>query len=163
VTFDSVAANILGGDEASLTVQLPPSLRSPANVQLQVTVDGAHSVPRMVPVAALAPTIFGANGVRNEDWTANSPSNPAAVGGAMQIFSTGLIGAASMPVFARLAGRDLTPTWSGPAPGLVGIDEVVIAIPSDLLAMTTQLSVCGYSAADTSEPVCSEPANVTLK
>jgi uncharacterized protein (TIGR03437 family) len=162
VTFDTLAATMISGDDASITVQLPAALRS-GSAQLLVTVDGMKSSPMQVPISELAPAIFSTNGVRNEDWTSNSVSNPAAAGSAMQIFSTGLMGDLATPVFAKLQDRILTPTWSGPAPGLVGINQVNIVIPDDLPPMTAQLAVCGWAASNPAQPVCSQPANVTLK
>ena len=160
VTFDGIAAPILSGDDRSISVQVPGSLRAPATSQLQVTVDGEKSVPLAVPVAELAPAIF-AEGVLNADSSVNKESNAAAVGSALQIFSTGLLSAVPGAVVVKLHDRSLTPSYAGPSS--IGVDQVNVLIPDDLPAMTTYLSVCGFAASNPDQLVCSEPAKVTLK
>jgi uncharacterized protein (TIGR03437 family) len=110
----------------------------------------------------LAPAIF-ANGVFNEDSSVNSESNPATVGTALQIFSTGLIPAVQVPIMVKLHDRQLTPVFAGPAPGEMGVNQVNVIIPSDLPAMTTQVSVCGYGMMNPSQPICSPPMDLTLQ
>jgi uncharacterized protein (TIGR03437 family) len=114
-------------------------------------------------VSELAPAIFSTHGLLNADWSTNSPSNPADGGSQMQILSTGLMGSVSAPVFVKLYGRMLTTTWAGPAPGLVGIDELVIDLPDDLPSVITQIAVCGYASANPSAEVCSPPSTVAIK
>ena len=162
VTFDGAAAAMQSGDDSSITVQLPPGLTPGVSSQLQVTVDGDKSAPLAVPISDLAPAIF-ANGVFNEDNSANSESNPATVGTALQIFSTGLIPAIQVPIMVKLHDRQLTPVFAGPAPGEMGVNQVNVIIPGDLPAMTTQVSVCGYGMMNPSQPICSPPVDLTLQ
>ena len=153
---------MLSGDDSSITVQLPPALIPGQTSQLQVTADGNKSALLAVPISDLAPAIF-ANGIVNEDSSANSQSNPATVGSALQIFSTGLIPAVQVPIMVKLHDRQLTPVFAGPAPDQMGVNQVSVVIPDDLPAMTTQVSVCGYGMLNPSQAICSPPVDVTLQ
>jgi uncharacterized protein (TIGR03437 family) len=52
------------------------------------------------------------------------------------------------------------PTYAGPAPGNPGVQQVDVAVPADLPAMTTTALVCGLDASG--NKVCSAPAPITL-
>jgi uncharacterized protein (TIGR03437 family) len=162
VTFDGTSAAMLSGDDTTITVQLPAALTPGLASQLQVTVDGNKSAPLAVPISDLAPAIFP-NGILNEDDSVNSPSNAATVGTPLQIFSTGLIPAVLVPITVKLHDRSLTPVFAGPAPGQMGVNQVNVVIPSDLPAMTTQISVCGYGMLNPSQAICSQAIDVTLQ
>src|SRR5436305_12464480 len=131
---------MLSGDDSSITVQLPPALIPGQTSQLQVTADGNKSALLAVPISDLAPAIF-ANGIVNEDSSANSQSNPATVGSALQVFSTGLIPAVQVPIMVKLHDRQLTPVFAGPAPGQMGVNQVNVVIPDDLPADRRQLDL----------------------
>jgi uncharacterized protein (TIGR03437 family) len=161
VTFDGIPATMLTGDDSSVTVQLPATLTAGLSSQLQVTVDGNKSAPLAVPVSDLAPEIFS-DGVINEDGSVNSPDNGATVGSTLQVRATGLIPAVLVPIMVKLHDRQLTPVLAGSGPG-VGVDQVSVVIPSDLPAMITQVSVCGYGMMNPSQPICSQPVDVTLQ
>jgi uncharacterized protein (TIGR03437 family) len=160
VTFDGIPATMLSADDYSITVLLPAGLKTVS--QLQVTVDGEKSAVLPVPISELAPAIFS-NGIRNPDGSINSESNAAAVGSGLEVLSTGLFADVPGPVKVKLHDRTLTPLFVGAAPGLLGINQVEIAIPDDLPAMTTELAVCGFSSANPDQAICSLPANVTLR
>jgi uncharacterized protein (TIGR03437 family) len=160
VTFDGIGATMLSGDDQSINVQLPLGLINSS--QLQVTVDGEKSATLAVPISELAPAIF-TNGILNADSSVNGELNAAAVGSELQIFSTGLFAAAPGPIMVKLHDRKLTPVYAGPAPGLVGVNQVNAVIPDDLPAMTTELQVCGFSALNADQAICSQSANVTLR
>jgi uncharacterized protein (TIGR03437 family) len=162
VTFDGISATILSADDNSIEILLPASLASGAVTQLQVTVDADKSAPLAVSISELAPAIFS-NGILNEDFSANTQSNPAAAGSTLHLLSTGLIGANPGPVMVKLHDRQLNPQYAGPLPGWVGVNQVDVIIPDDLPAMTTEAAVCGYGAAHPSQPICSLPVNVTLQ
>ena len=138
VSFDGVAAKIVTDGDDFITVQIPESLSAPQSSQLEVVVDGVKSNSLAVQISELAPAIFP-TGILNQDFSANSPSNPAAVGSTLQILATGLKNGA--PLVVKFHDRTLTPTSAGPAAGLVGISMVRITIPADLPAMTTFPSI----------------------
>ena len=55
---------------------------------------------------------------------------------------------------------DLVPASTSVPPGLPGLQEVDVAVPGDLPAMTTMTQVCGLDSAG--NRVCSAPAPITL-
>jgi len=127
---------------------------------LQVVVDGEKSANFPVPLSELAPAIFP-TGILNEDWSANTPANAAAVGSTLRILATGLrVG--SVPMVVKLHDRTLTPSIS-PLPGWPGINLVNVTIPADLPAMTTYFFLCGTGTANPSQLTCSQAGFVTLK
>ena len=112
----------------------------------------------MVTLAPFAPGIF-AGGVLNQDGTRNSASAPALAGSVLQIFATGLSGSGTSSV--QLAGRTITNLeYAGAAPGLAGVQQVNVQVPTDLLPMTTSVAVCGASSGG--QPVCSPAAPLVI-
>jgi uncharacterized protein (TIGR03437 family) len=159
VTFDGLPATVIASDDESIQVQVPLAARGTS--KLQVIVDGEKSAVLEAPISELAPAIFD-RGVLNGDGSVNAESNAAPVGSGLQVFSTGLFGAGAGPVMVKLHDRRLTPSEAGAVPGMIGVEQVNITIPDDLPAMTTELQVCGFASQST-EPVCSGSAFVTLK
>jgi uncharacterized protein (TIGR03437 family) len=162
VTFDGIPATILSATSTSIEIEVPATLAPNSASKLQVTADAGQSAALPVAVSEIAPAIFP-NGILNQDSSVNSVSNPAAAGSEIQIFSTGLMGPVEAPVLVKLADRQLTPVFAGPAPDLIGVNQVNVIIPDDLSGMTAQLQVCGYGASNPNQPVCSSPVNVTLQ
>jgi len=160
VTFDGVPATVLSADDESINVQVPLSLKGVS--RLQVMVDGEKSAMLTVTISELAPAIFS-NGIRNADFSVNGESNAASVGGTLQILSTGLFATVPGPIVVKLHDRTLTPSYVSAPPDLLGVNQVEIAIPDDLPAMTTELRVCGFSSANPEQAICSESARVTLR
>ncbi len=160
VTFDGNPATIISSATGSITIQIPSSLNPGITSQLQVTVDGNQSALMGVPIAALSPAIFS-DGVLNQDYSANSAGNPDAVGSTLRIFGTGIIAPVPGPVRVQLCGAQLTTISAGPLGGWPGVNEVDVAIPNNLAAGPTTVTVCG-TAPGSALPICSQPANVTL-
>ena len=160
-TFDGIPAAVLSGDDSSITLQVPTTLAAGGTSLLQVTVDGNKSAELAFSVLDLAPAIF-ADGILNEDGSLNSTSNAASAGTSLQVLSTGLIPAVMVPIVVKLHDRQLTPISAGPGPG-IGVNQVTVIIPSDLPAMTTQVSVCGFGMMNPAQATCSQPVDVTLQ
>jgi uncharacterized protein (TIGR03437 family) len=159
VTFDGIAARMLSQTATQIKVQVPDGLGAKTSSQVVVTVDGTNSPAMTISLAAVAPAIF-ADGVVNQDNSANNATNGAPVGSILQLFLTGLpenTGTVLVKIHDR---EDLVPVWSGPAPGAIGIQQVNVTIPSDLPAMTTSALVCGMDPSG--NKVCSAPAQLTL-
>ncbi|MGI8743726.1 MAG: IPT/TIG domain-containing protein [Bryobacteraceae bacterium] len=151
VTFDGLPGSILFGNDTQINVLVPAALGSKASAQAVVSVDGNQSAAQPVALAAMAPAIFP-GAVLNQDYSANSSTNPAAPGSVIQIFATGLSGSGA--ITARLAGRVIdTPYYAGPAPGLLGVQQIDLIVPQDLIAGTADVIVCGNA-------VCSPAAKV---
>lgn len=160
-SFDGVPATMLSTTPERIELLVPAGLGVKTSAQIIVTVDGANSESRTVELAEVAPAIFP-NGVLNSDSTVNSPTNGAPVGSILQIFATGVLPASGGRVVAKVHDRYLTPLYAGAAPGLLGVNQINVAIPDDLPAMLTSALVCGYGAADPAFNACSYPASITL-
>jgi uncharacterized protein (TIGR03437 family) len=157
-TFDNLPAMILFSNSTQINLMVPAELGSRSSSQLIVTVDGASSASRTVAVAPFAPAIF-AGAVLNQDSTVNSANNGAAAGSVIYFYATGLSGDGTISV--QISDRVITNLYyAGPAPGLIGVQQVNLAVPADFPQFTTDLYVCGTTAAGSR--VCSPPAPLTV-
>jgi uncharacterized protein (TIGR03437 family) len=110
-----------------------------------------------VPVTAAAPGIFTSIGgtearVLNQDGTINDVNNAAARGTIVSVFCTGggqtspptatgtlaalPLPAPALPIAAAISGRQAEILYAGPAPGLVGVTQVNLRVPSDVPLVT---------------------------
>lgn len=162
VTFDGTAATLLYKSPTQINLQVPASIAGEASSQMMVDVDGQFSAPQTVPLAVVAPGIFNP-GVLNQNGTLNTAANPAARGTTIEILCTGLISPGSGAVSAVIAGQIIArPLAVGPLPGVPGVQQITVAIPTGIPAGATQVEVCA-SVPDQAEPVCSMPASVMVK
>jgi uncharacterized protein (TIGR03437 family) len=149
-TFDGIAATLLYVGASQINLQVPASLGSKTSTTLVVTVDGSSSAPQTVALAPVWPAIF-AHGVLNQDYTENKAGSAAKAGSILQIFATGIPTSATVSV--EIADRrNLIPLYAGAAPGLTGVQQVNVAIPGDLSAITTPLIICAIAG---SQQACS--------
>jgi uncharacterized protein (TIGR03437 family) len=156
-TFDGNPATILFNNATQINL-LAPSQLSASSSKLIVTVDGLSSAPDTVTVAPFEPAIFP-GAIANQDSTVNSATNGAAPGSIIYLFATGLSGAGV--ITGHIATEDIpNPYYAGPAPTLIGVQQVNLQVPSDLSSITTQLYVCG--TAPGASPVCSAPMPFTI-
>ncbi len=157
-TFSNLAASILFSNSTQINLLVPSGLTGQSSAQLVVTANGVPSGATTVNVAPFEPAIFS-GGIVNQDGTVNSASNGAAPGSFIAMWGTGLSGAGS--ITANIGGQNIAvPYYAGPAPGLPGVQQVNLQIPSSLGPGTTQVYVCG--AVSSGSPVCSVPAPVTV-
>jgi len=158
VTFDGLLAQVLFNNATQINLVVPAGLGAKTSAQVVVTVDGTASAPLTAALAPFAPGIF-ANGILNQDNTVNSPKQPAALGGIIQIFATGLSGTG---VITAEIGTQLIaqPYYGGSAPGLAGVQQVDLIIPANLSGNTVNVSVCGGPPAG--QVVCSPPMSVAI-
>jgi uncharacterized protein (TIGR03437 family) len=160
VTFDGLPGTVTFSNATQINLLVPSALGSKTTSQLGVVVDGNSSQPSTVNVAQFSPAIF-LGGVLNQDGTPNSLTNAASAGSVIQVFATGLSGPGT--IIGHLHDRIISvPYYAGPAPGLLGVQQVNLTIPSDLPAMTTAVAVCGTPASG-GAPVCSVQAPLTIK
>jgi uncharacterized protein (TIGR03437 family) len=153
---------LVGGTAAPLFYVSPQQI----NFQLPLEVSGASTLavtagtlsssPIPIQVRPVAPGIFTGAGNQaaalNSDYSANSPGNPAAAGGVIQLYVTGL-GATNPPLATGQAGASGPPNnltvvnpivtiggtqavvaFSGMAPGFVGLYQVNATIPAAIPA-----------------------------
>ncbi len=160
VTFDGIPAKLLYTSETQINLLVPAELGSRSSAQMVVTVDGISAAAMTVQLAVTAPAVF-ANGVLNQDYSANAPDVPAQVGSIVQIFLTGLNLPQGWSPMVRLHDREIEALYyAGQAPGIPGVQQVDVQVPDDLPAMTTEVRVCATSSASR---VCSAPAKITLR
>ena len=158
VTFDGLVAPLLYTGAQQINLQVPPGLGAKATAQLVVTVDGVASAPQTVTLAAVAPGIFNP-GILNQDNSVNGPNNPAPAGSIVQIYATGL--GTGTAVTARIANDTIaSPYYGGPAPGLIGVQQVNIAVPADVGAGPADIEVCGSTGA---QAVCSPAGKIYIR
>lgn len=153
LTMDGVEGRILYADSRQINFQVPVELAGRASAQLIVTADGLQSVPRPVLLAASNPGVFP-GAILNQDNSANSAANPAASGSIVQVFLTGLPGtSATVRVHDRAFAEAI---YAGPAPGLIGVQQVNALIPGDLQTITSDLVVCAGTN-------CSAPRQISVR
>jgi len=159
VTFDGTAAHLLYTGATQINLQIPAALTGHASTQMVVTVDGSSSAPVTVQLTAIAPALF-TPGILNQDNSVNSASHPAAAGSVLQIFGTGMPDSGGTVLVTIGSHASLVPLYAGAAPGLSGIQQVNVTVPSGLGA-TANLTVCVAGAG--SQRYCSQPETVTLQ
>jgi len=158
VTFDGLDAPVLFSNNTQINVIVPAALGAKTSAQVVVTVDGTASAPLNAILAPFAPGIF-ANGVVNQNNSVNSSKDPATLGSIIQIYATGLSGTGV--ITAKIGSQVVTkPYYGGPAPGIPGMQQIDLIVPSDLTGNTVNVSVCGGPTA--SHVVCSAAVSVAI-
>ncbi len=138
---------------------------SDAQVVVQVVVNGFTSNQMNVQISPTQPGIFTQNAsgsgpaaALNQDYSVNSPSNPAAKGSVVMVYATGLgalnpspvdgfltgstLGYVVAPVRAFLNGESATVLYAGSAQGLIaGANQINIQIPEDAPSGDLGLSI----------------------
>ncbi|MGH9665290.1 MAG: IPT/TIG domain-containing protein [Bryobacteraceae bacterium] len=160
VAFDGAKAQLLYTSATQINLLVPPALGAKTSAQVVVTSGGLSSAPLAITLATAAPAIFS-GGVLNQDSSVNSPSNAAKTGTILQVFATGL--PADGIIRAKVHDRPPASVYyGGPAPGLIGVQQVNVQIPADLPSMQTWVSVCGAASATLSQLICSPGAQITI-
>ena len=165
VLVNGVAAPLFYVSPTQINFQVPLEV-SGATAQVVVARNGILGTPATVSQADHAPGIFtvvetGKGAVLNEDSTLNSEGNPAQAGSVIQIFATGF-GAVTPQVpsgqpapLSPLSQTVTTPvvliggtaaevTFSGLAPGAVGLNQINARIPAGVQAgssVTLQIQI----------------------
>src|SRR5579871_78097 len=154
-----------------INAQLPPNLAGTATIT--VTNSTIAGISTTVAISALSPAIFlaGATGTQgailNSDLSVNSPTNAAAAGSVIVIYATGLgptnpplaagaAGATSAPfnltvdtVTATVNGQNAPVSFSGAAPGFVGLFQINAQVPAGTPAgnsVPVQLTAAGVAS-----------------
>jgi uncharacterized protein (TIGR03437 family) len=160
VAFNNSQATLLYTGAQQINLRIPPALSGQSSAQMVVTVDGAASAAFTVPLTALAPAIF-TPGVLNQDNTVNSSTDPAPMGSVLQIFGTGMPDSGGVFTVTIQNRGNLVPLYAGAAPGLPGLQQVNVAVPSDLQGGNANLTICVTGAAK--QQYCSQPESIALK
>jgi len=151
VTMGGELANVLSRGTKEMLVISPAALQ-PGTVEVVVRNGDQASAPYRVEIAAVAPAIFG---VLNQDGSRNSDTAPAQAGDVLQVFATG-VRVVDEPLEVRVQGQVVERlAFAGPAPGLMGILQINVAVPGGL-SSAADLAVCGNG-------VCSRAVPVSLR
>ena len=156
-TFNNLPATIMFSNATQINLVVPTGLAGQPSAQLVVTAGGLSTAPTTVSVANFGPAIFS-GGIVNQDRTVNSVSNGAAPGSVIALWATGLSGTGT--ITGNIGGETIgVPYYAGPTPGLIGVQQVNLVVPTDLTPGTTQVYVCGNAQ---SGVACSIPAPLAV-
>ena len=141
-------ANVNG--QQQINFQVPWEVASGSMATVVVTSNGAASAPLFVPVSTAQPGIFAysAGGqtfgaILHADYQLADTGHPVAAGETVLVYCTGLGGVSSPPVdgaagngqmtivapTVTIGGLPATVSFSGLAPGFVGLDQVNVEVP----------------------------------
>jgi uncharacterized protein (TIGR03437 family) len=163
VLFNDVPGPLFFVRQDQINVQAPYELAGQTSARIVVRNIDAASAPVTVPLAPAVPGVFtvsqgrGQAALLNQDFTPNSPANPAPRGSVVQIFLTGQ-GATNppalagqlpqapfpvpvLPVTVTIGGRTAPTRFVGLAPGLVGLLQVNAVVPQDVVPGQVALQV----------------------
>jgi uncharacterized protein (TIGR03437 family) len=166
VLFDGTAAPILYTSAGQVNAVIPCSVAGHKSTQMVVEYTGAQSAPLTVPLSPAAPGIFtdnssgtGQGAVLNQDYSLNSPSNPAARGSFVSIYATGAGPTApcvdgqiyqsnfpilTLPVIVGVGKTGAHVLYAGQAPDLVsGIAQFTVVIPDNATGVLPLTLVVG--------------------
>jgi uncharacterized protein (TIGR03437 family) len=154
VLMNGIAAPLFYVSPSQINAQVPWEVSGASSLSVQVTSGGAGSNLVSVPAAPAAPGVFGAGGgsriVHASDSTLVTASNPAAPGEYLTVYCTGLgvvtnppaTGAAALssPLSSTtviptvtIAGNPATVSFSGLTPGSVGLYQVNVQVPGNVV------------------------------
>lgn len=155
VLFNGTAGPLLytGPGQVNAIVPFGLDLTGPATVEIRSASQSLGTAS--MPTASVSPALFtqssnglGPGAILNQDYTLNSPSNPASAGSVVMLFGTGFgqvvpaandgqtaVGQAptKVPVTATVGGIATDVLYAGAAPGLIeGLAQINIRIPHNL-------------------------------
>ena len=152
VSFGSVQAPLIYAGPNQINAVVPFEVSGQTSTVLTIKQGGQQTPPITVPIAPAAPALFtqNATGVGpasalNEDWSLNTPLNPAAAGSVVTVYLTGTgqtnppgltgtitaaTGSTVLPTTATIGGLPAEVLYSGPAPGeIAGVGQVNLRVP----------------------------------
>jgi uncharacterized protein (TIGR03437 family) len=173
VTFDGIAAPLFYAFGGQLAVQAPFEVAGKTSTKVVVNFYGSASAPISVPVLAEQPAFFtitpeGSDSiiVNPDGVTINSKNNPAARGGYVTAYGTGVGNVAGLvtgqgaPLESTLNYNCLisnvtgtvTPVFVGWTPTAVGLAQFTFQVPASAPANSTQTLRCFDPATNASTP-----------
>jgi uncharacterized protein (TIGR03437 family) len=161
VTINGLLAPLLYVASNQINGQIPYETATGA-AWVQVTSHGLASAPLPFTVSPVAPEVFAGQHntciAQNEDWTLNSPGNPAKPGHYVWAYLTGMgavnppaaSGAAAPvsplsyppgPESVTLGSQSVQPIYFGLTPSLVGVGQANVLIPASFASGVQSFSV----------------------
>jgi uncharacterized protein (TIGR03437 family) len=152
IFFDGVPGPVLLAGSFQVNVQVPYEVAGKDETVIRLVYRGIPSNALTLPVVQAAPGIFTHLGLSeaaalNQDTSINSRDNPAERGTILSVFVTGCgqtlppsttgelaraLASHTQAIDVRIAGRPVTALYAGPAPGLSGVTQINVRVPSDL-------------------------------
>jgi uncharacterized protein (TIGR03437 family) len=160
VLFNGAPAPLLYVSYGQVAAIVPYGVAGAKTGKLEVERNGVLGDALDLPVSAVAPGIFTANGtgtgpgaILNQDYSLNSALNPAERGSVVMIYATGLgvlstptadgsiltgIATHLAPVTVQIGSSNAEVLYAGSAPGLVaGLSQINAVITPDAVANST--------------------------
>ena len=165
VTIDGTAAPLFYASSKQINLQIPYEASGKSSVIARIEAEGYDPADFSIKLSPAHVELFTVDGTRanalNQDGTINASTNPAQPGSVVQLFATGqgpldvalATGAVApsqaapftplTPISVRIGGLRAKILFSGLAPGLIGILQINVEIPSgtkpsDLTLVQTQ-------------------------
>jgi uncharacterized protein (TIGR03437 family) len=115
-----------------VNLQVPNSVSGRREAQIEIYHRGTRRAQATVPVVESAPGLFPQ--VVLLDGSINSAQNPVARGGIVTLFATGTGRLAPDLVEVQMGSLAAQVLWAGPAPGLPGLMQINLRLPSGFFA-----------------------------
>jgi uncharacterized protein (TIGR03437 family) len=155
ILFDNVPAPIIYVSAAYSSAVVPYEVAGRQSTEVVVEYNGSRSAPKVIPVVASKPALFAANAsgrgpgaILNEDYSVNTPSNPAAKGRIVLLYGTGegqtnppgvngrlallTFPRPVLPVSVTIGGITADVLYAGAAPQFVaGFFQMNVKVPED--------------------------------
>ena len=144
-----------------------PAFQAPGQALAEVRVGGQSVARAPITILPNSPGVFA---IANQDFSRNSASRPAHPGEILHIYATGLgavsptveegVAAPAQPLATSisnpnvfLGGRQLAVAYSGLAPGLAGVWQLDVPLPTDAVTGPDLLLTVSLGAGEHSVPV----------
>jgi uncharacterized protein (TIGR03437 family) len=151
-TFNRTPGTVLYALGNQINAVVPFGLDATKAADLEVRGSNRQLAQITLPTTLASPALFtqsgtglGPGAILNQDYSLNSPTNPAPVGSIVMLYGTGfgtlvppadagqpgVLSATTLPVTVKIAGIPAEVTYSGAAPGLPGgLIQTNIRIPN---------------------------------
>jgi uncharacterized protein (TIGR03437 family) len=171
----SVPAPLLYVSPGQVNIQVPWELSNQTSAQMKVNIEPLNGALFSVPIAAYSPACFTFNGIaiaqNIPSFSLVTSSNPAVPGQYIVLYCTGLGPVNNTPATGApaadatstttsqaqvsIGGQSATVSFSGLAPGLVGVYQLNVQVPASVSPGTQPLvlSIGGVQSATVSIPI----------
>ena len=128
VYINGEAAPLLFVSSQQINLQIPYSVAGRREAVIEIYHRGVRRAQAAAPVTAAAPGVFPH--VIMEDGSINSAQNPVSRGAIVTLFVTGTGTLPPALVDVRIGAMQSQIVWAGPAPGIPGLLQVNLRLPS---------------------------------
>jgi uncharacterized protein (TIGR03437 family) len=136
VYIDGEAVPLLYVSGKQINLQVPYAVAGRREAHIEIYHRGTRRAQAKVPVAEAVPGLFPQ--VVMLDGSINGTQNPSARGGIVTLFATGTGLLAPELVEVRIGSMPAQVLWAGPAPGLPGLMQINLRLPSGFFAPGSQ-------------------------